>query len=310
MFELFKVKALVATAALLSAAAWVIGATGDGPSLADLELLRVPREELPPGEAELATKLQFARALILGGKAEEALATLDDVMARDTAGNFTVEVLYYKGFALDLLGRYDAALVNYQQALEERPGDATILLAAGQVYLDAGRDDDARATFEQVLAQTPEESNALTGLGYLDLKNGDADGARAKLERALVADPENALAMSYLGLVEMNARQYDVARAHLENALALEPANLTANYNLAAILLMQGDYAGAEKRYRLVLERKPNDGEARYYLAVALEAQGKYEEARAEAETVVQSGAVVDGLVEMLDRLERRTGEK
>lgn len=303
-------KAFVAIAAVLSAAGWTLGATGDEPSLADLELLRVPREEMPPGEAELANKLQFARAMILGGKAEEALDILNDVMARDTAGNFTVEVLYYKGFALDLLGRYDAALVNYQLALDERPGDATILLALGQVYLDAGRDDDARASFEQVLAQIPEESRALTGIAYLELKNGDADGARANLERALAAAPENALAMSYLGLVEMNARKYDLARAHLENALALEPANLTANYNLAAILLMQGDYARAERHYRVVLERKPNDGEARFYLAVALEGQGRYNEALVEAEKVVQSGTVVEGLVEMMDRLQRRTAEK
>lgn len=301
---------LAAALAAFATATPVAAATGDGPSLADLELLRVPREELPPGEAELASKLQFARALILGGKAEEALQTLDDVMARDVAGTFTVEVLYYKGFALDTLGRYDAAIVNYQAALEERPGDTTVLLALGQAYLDAGRDDDARATFEQVLAQIPGESRALTGLAYLELMAGNAGEARDKLERALAADAENALAMSYLGLLEMNERKYDVARAHLENALALEPANLTANYNLAGILFMQGDYGGAEKRYRAVLERKPGDGEARFYLAASLEAQGRYEEALAEAEKVVDSGAVIDGVVEMLDRLQRRLAEK
>jgi Flp pilus assembly protein TadD len=305
-----RIKSLVAALVAFWAAALCLAATGDGPSLADLELLRVPREELPPDEAELATKLQFARALILGGKAEEALAALDEVLARDVAGTFTVEVLYYKGFALDMLGRYDAAIVNYQEALKERPDDPAVLLALGQAYLDAGSDDDARATFDRVLTQEPEESGALTGLAYLDLKGGDVDEARAKLERALAADAENALAMSYLGLLEMQARKYDLARAHLENALALEPASLTANYNLAGILFMQGDYAGAEKHYRAVLERKPADGEARFYLAAALEAQGRYEEAFGEAEQVVDSGTVIDGLVEMLDRLQRRIAEK
>jgi cytochrome c-type biogenesis protein CcmH/NrfG len=96
----------------------------------------------------------------------------------------------------------------------------------------------------------------------------------------------------------------------LENAVALKPDNLTANYNLAGIYFMQGEYAGAEKHYRRVLERKPGDGEARYYLALALEAQGRYKEAIGEADKIVQSGVVVDGLVEMLDRLRRRLGEK
>jgi Flp pilus assembly protein TadD len=288
----------------MAAAAWA--ATGDGPSLADLELLRVPAEELPPDEAELATKLQYARALILGGKAEEALLALDEVATRDLAGRFEVEILYYRGFALNTLGQHEAAIVNYGEALERRPGDAAVLLALGQAYLDSGADDDARASFEQVLTVLPEESRALTGLAYLELKTGSSETARDLLERALLADPENALAMSYLGLVEMEARRYDLARAHLENALALEPQNLTANYNLAAIYLMQGNFAGAEKHYRRVLERKPDDGEARYYLVLALEAQGRYEEALAEADLVVASGVVVEGLVEAIDRLERR----
>ncbi len=303
-------KLIVTALATLAGATLCHAAADEGPSLADLELLRVPRDEIPPGEDELVTNLQLARALILGGKAEEALKALDDVLARDIAGTFTAEILYYKGFALDMLGRYDAAIVNYRQALEERPGDATVTLALGQAYLDAGQDDDARAAFEQVLAGAPEDSQALTGLAYLELKSGRTDEARAMLERALASDAGNALAMSYLGLVEMDARHYDIARTYLENALALEPGNLTANYNLAAILFMQGDYAGAEKHYRAVLGLKPGDGEARFYLAASLEAQGRYEEALAEAEQVVQSGVVIGGLVEMIDRLQRRVAKK
>jgi tetratricopeptide (TPR) repeat protein len=301
---------IAAVIASLVAASGALAATGDGPTLADLDLLRVPREEMPPGEAELANKLQLARAFILGGKAREALDVLDDVTTRDLAGTFTVEVLYYKGFALDTLGEYDAAIVNYDEALKLRPEDPTILLAMGQAYLDAGRDDDAAGAFERVLAAAPEDSRALTGLAYLELSSGDTEAAREKLERALAADPENALAMSYMGLLEMDARKYDLARAHLENALALEPDNLTANYNLALIYAMQGQYGAAEQRFRAVLERKPEDGEARFYLAAVLEAQGKYAEALAEAEKVVQSGVVIEGLVEMLDRLEARAPEK
>lgn len=303
-------KFIAAVSTSLVAIAGALAATGDGPSLADLDLLRVPSGEVPPGDADLANKLQLARALILGGKAREALDALDDVMARDLSGTFTVEVLYYKGFALDTLGEYDAAIANYEEALKLRPEDPSILLAMGQAYLDAGRDDDAAEAFARALAGAPDDSRALTGLAYLELQGGDADGARAKLERALAADPGNALAMSYLGLLEMGARKYDLARAHLENALALAPDNLTANFNLAGIYLMQGEYAGAEKHFRLVLERKPDDGEARFYLAGALEAQGKYDEALAEADKVVQSGVVIEGLVEMLDRLESRAGEK
>jgi tetratricopeptide (TPR) repeat protein len=301
---------IVAALATLVALSGALAATGDGPSIADLDLLRVPREEMPPGEADLANKLSLARALILGGKAREALEALDDVMARDLAGAFTVEVLYYKGFALDTLGEYDAAITNYEEALKLRAEDPTILLAMGQAFLDAGRNEDAAAAFERVLAGAPGDSRALTGLAYLDLNGGDAEAARDKLERALAADPENALAMSYLGLLEMGARKYDLARVHLENALALEPDNLTANYNLALIYAMQGEYGAAEKHFRAVLERKPDDGEARFYLAAVLEAQGKYAEALAEAEKVVQSGVVIEGLVEMLDRLESRAGER
>jgi len=298
------------TAAALALAAGVWAQADEGPSMSDLQLLTVPRGELPPGEADLATKLEFARAMILGGKAAEALTTLDEISARDLAGNFTVEVFYYKAFAFDMLGKYDAAVANYQEALTRRPDDPVILLALGQAYLDAGKDDDARASFDKVLAKTPEDSQALTGLAYLDMRGGDDAAARAKLERAVVADGRNALALSYLGLLEMGEHQFDLARKHLEDAVALAPENLTANYNLAGIYLMQKDYAKAELHYRRVVTKKPADGDAWYYLALALEAQNRIDEALDAADAAVQHGASVGNVIEMVDRLQRKLNEK
>lgn len=288
------------------AAPFALADEAEGPSMSDLNLLTVPSAELPPGDEDLVTKLQFARAFILSGKPEEALELLDEVIAKDLKGSFTVECLYYRGFALDVMGNYSAALTNYAEALERRPGDATILLAQGQAYLDKGDGDQARAAFEAALAASPNNSQALTGLGYLDLTAGDLPAAKEKLAAAAAADANNALALSYLGLLEMNDKDFEPARAHLEAALALEPKSLTANYNLAGILFMQKDYKGAEEHYRAVVERKADDGQARYYLALALEAQGRFDDALAEADALVKSEQKVDGLVEMIDRLERK----
>ena len=294
--------------ALLAFAAAAAGAEGEaeGPSMSDLNLLTVPSAELPPGDEDLVTKLQFARAFILSGKPEEALELLDEVQAKDLKGSFTVECLYYRGFALDVQGNYAAALTNYAEALERRPNDATILLAQGQTYLDKGDGDKARASFEAALTASPNNSQALTGLGYLDVATGEFAAAKEKLAAAVAADATNALALSYLGLLEMNDKDFEPARAHLEAAVALEPKGLTANYNLAGILFMQKDYVGAEEHYRAVLERKPDDGQARFYLALALEAQGKIEEALAETDALMKSNQKVDGLIEMIDRLDRK----
>jgi tetratricopeptide (TPR) repeat protein len=302
-------RSYIVTALLVAAAAgfgWA--AAPEGPSLSDLNLLTVPSSELPAGQEELATKLEFARAFILSGKPKEALELLDEVEARDLQGTFTVEVLYYRGFALDVAGDYAAALVNYAEALKRRPGDTSLLLAQGQAYLDAGRGDEAKASFAAALAGSPENSAALTGLAYLDLATGDLAAAEDKLTRAVASDGSNALALSYLGLVEMQRKDFAAARGHLERAVELEPNNLTANYNLAAILFMQKEYGAAEQRYRAVLERKPTDAEARYYLALSLEAQGRYREALAEADATVKSGQKVDGLVELMDRLGKEAG--
>jgi tetratricopeptide (TPR) repeat protein len=300
----YRIILLVIVGTLAGAA--VAADEAEGPSMSDLNLLTAPSAELPPGDEDLVTKLQFARAFILSGKPDEALELLDEVQAKDLKGSFTVECLYYRGFALDVKGNYAAALVNYAEALERRPGDATILLAQGQTYLDKGDGDQARASFEAALAASPNNSQALTGLGYLYLATGDFPAAKEKLAAAVAADATNALALSYLGLLEMNDKDFEPASAHLEAAVALEPKSLTANYNLAGILFMQKDYAGAEEHYRAVLERKPDDGQARFYLALALEAQGRFDDALAEADAIAKSDRKVEGLIEMVDRLERK----
>lgn len=298
-----RVTALISIGVILTGAA---GAADEGPSMDDLRLLTVPREELPAGEAELAEKLDFARALILGGKPEGALDILDEVASRDVMGKFTAEVLYYRGFALDAQGNYAAAASCYEEALALRPGDRVITLALGQTRLNAGEDAGARTAFEDILAKWPDDSQALTGLAYLDMKVGNNAAAEEKLTRAVAADDKNALALSYLGLLEMNGRRYDAARAHLEAAVQLAPANLTANYNLAGIYLMQREFGRAEFHYRRVVAKKPADGDAWYYLALALEAQGKFAEALAAADEAVKNRAEVGNVIELVDRLEKK----
>ena len=212
-----------------------------GALVAALEALRAGRaadaERLAAGvlrtdEDDLLAIKVMAQALLLQGRAGEAVATLQPAM-RD-AQDPDAETLLAR--ALFAAGRDDAAFGALRAAITRRPAFPLAFLELGDRLGKAGRFDEAIAVFEQGLALVPHAVVLRIGLGYVQFMRNDRAAARRAFAQVRATDPQRR----------------------------------DAALGLAHVLAADGDYAGAAELYRLVLSLTPDDAATRIALAKCL----------------------------------------
>ncbi|MFA6091364.1 MAG: tetratricopeptide repeat protein [Elusimicrobiota bacterium] len=204
---------------------------------------------------------------------------------------------YLKALLLSNQGGYDAALQEYEKAVELDPQSAFVLQQAAELAMEMGRLDKAQAfavrlssiapesteaallqghvswavgdlpaaqsSFERVLARSgaPAEASrrALFALGSL-LSAQSPEKAKKYFERTLASNPENASEVEYqLALIEHRARHFDDAAKHLQRSVELDPDDMQARYTLAQTQELRRDTAAALGVYADILQRDPRN---------------------------------------------------
>ena len=105
-----------------------------------------------------------------------------------TLNNYSVPILYYRGFAESMLNKNNAAITDFEKALKYTPYSIITLNALGTAYNLTGNNDNAMEMYNRVLAMSPRNVGALTYLAasYYNKK-------------------EFGLAIKYLGKVNPNS---------------------------------------------------------------------------------------------------------
>lgn len=136
-----------------------------------------------------------------------------------------------RGNAQLLLGEYEAAVTDYELALELDPGYEAAsdnLLAAlveGGRFFGEQRGDlnTSRNYLERALSMAPNNYQTLRLLGVLNGVGGNNEGAIAYFERAAAVAPDRADAWWDLGTAYYQSGQIDLANVQFEKARAIEP---------------------------------------------------------------------------------------
>ena len=210
-----------------------------------------------------------------------ALATAT-TLAADDATRSRGE--FYRGAALQALGRTSEAEGAYRASLATNPNAAEPLGALVRIYVDTKQTDAAFAVLNGTIAKSPQNAVAQNLLGELQLGAGRATDAKASFERAIaantslwpayrglaaselalghpaaaeaaltrgVAQTRDAALYAELGLLLVGQKRYDDAIAAYERGLELHPhASLLAN-NLAMLLVERDDEASRKRALEL-----------------------------------------------------------
>jgi len=123
------------------------------------------------------------------------------------------------------LGKANDALALVQEVKSKDPENLEALMMIGKVKTLQKKYDDAIETYKEILYIDQNYAPALCERANVYLLQGKYQWAQTFYDRALKADPKNA--MVYLGLARLSKKQKDFAAysEHLEKARKLDPQN-------------------------------------------------------------------------------------
>lgn len=181
-------------------------------------------------------------------------------------------------FDLAKRGQYEAAIAEWQRALELSPEDDRAHNNAGLLLASVGRFDEAVPHFEKALKVNPAYPDAHSNLGVALAGMGKLDEAIAEFEKALEVNPGSAEAHNNLGRVLVREGKLDDAITHYQKAVEITPDSVSIQNNFGVALARQGRLDEAIAHFEKALSLGPDSAEAHNGLAVALVQQGRADE--------------------------------
>jgi Flp pilus assembly protein TadD len=194
-----------------------------------------------------------------------------------TTGNYLILNNY--GIALADEGRFDEAILQYQEALRAWPKSATAHVNLGAALANQGKFAEAIGHYSEALHLIPDYALAHGNLGRALAHLGRIDEAIAHYEEALKIDPNFADVHLNLGILLVKKGDYNSALSHYNRLLQLEPYSAKGPINMGAALAQGGRLDEAIRCFNEALRVDPKSVEAHFNLGVALARQNKTGEA-------------------------------
>jgi len=216
----------------------------------------------------------------------EAYAFFEKAVEAATEEEQRSGALTFRANALDMLGRYDEAVVAYEEVIAETPEWWEAHANLGICHARNGRMERAEAAFRRGLEDCPgspeirdelaahllaqggdlqealklseeavalgrDEIRHLITLGEVKLALEDDEGAAEAYRAVLALDPENPDAHLELGILHERRDETTKAEEHFIESLKADPGNPRALYSYASLYYTADDLEAAEE----ILER-------------------------------------------------------
>jgi tetratricopeptide (TPR) repeat protein len=160
------------------------------------------------------------------------------------------------GFSLEMLGKYDEGLYNYQQALKINPDDPIVIYRIGQIYLKKEEVDNAEKAFKKVVSLSPNFFKALINLALIYRQKGLLQKVVLLYKKALLIKPDFADLYNNLGNIHSELGDMSQALECYQRATNINPAHYQAFFNMGNILKKKGKFDTAVLSYKQAIYYK------------------------------------------------------
>jgi tetratricopeptide (TPR) repeat protein len=213
-------------------------------------------------EAEAATEdpaepLPDARSR---SRLETDLAIIERQIA-DRPSQAAVGLWMQRGRMLQRLERWDAALTNYDEAVEYHPRAAKLWQERGVVLAEQKQFESALASFvrathdgQPTIEDWHYQADMLLELAHYEV-------AIAAFDQILARSPKDAHILTDRGYAFYQLKRYDEANASIDRALEIEPNSSYAVYRKTQLLQQKGEYQTACQVAAAHLNRNPDDNQ-------------------------------------------------
>ena len=171
-------------------------------------------------------------------------------------------------------GRQADATEVLRTALDSAAGNSQLLTALVQLLVSQDRAEDAESLLRRVADERPEDAISRALLARLMLVSGRADQALPLANEAADLAPESPVVLETLGRVQQTAGRNEQALATFRRLAELRPDNADASLLLARAEAGAGDAAAATRTLQTLLDSAPDRHDARIVLARLLLLQG------------------------------------
>jgi tetratricopeptide (TPR) repeat protein len=200
-----------------------------------------------------------AGVLAMLGRREEAVKTLDEVLAKDpkmqTARALKVTILLETGGAKNI----SAAAALATDLAKDAPGSARIQLIAGQALLANGDQAGAAVHLQQAARAEPRSTTPRLALARLDILRKNYTAALEQADQALTIRPGDGNARLLRVIALTGQGSYSQAKAEAD-LLAKDTSNARqVEMQLGVIALRQKHYAEAESYFQKMYREGDQD---------------------------------------------------
>lgn len=169
-----------------------------------------------------------------------------------------------QGEALYLQGRYEEAVIFFEQAILMNNDLDRAWYSRGNVLVKLQRTEEAVACYDQAIAINPDKYEPWYNRGNALVKLQRYEEAIASYERVLALKPEDSGAWHNRGAILGRLQRYEEAVACYDRVLALKPEDPEVWHNRGAMLGRLQRYAEAVTSYDRALALKPDRYETWY----------------------------------------------
>lgn len=208
---------------------------------------------------QASVHIDLARALLLDGKAAEAVAAATRGTELDQD---IVEGWLQLGSAESKLEHHASAALAFRQASERAPGSNAVRIRFARALFEAKAFDEALNVWKQAAEAEPDNAEALVGYGTALVQESQFDEAMAVVQRALALNPATPGLLFQLAWISFRLQLLERSIELADQGLKLDPGSVDLHVLRADILVHVGDFAAAAHSYRQALEIDPLSGSA------------------------------------------------
>jgi superkiller protein 3 len=128
---------------------------------------------------------------------------------------------FYKGLALEALGRFDDADAAYREAVTIDPTYAQGFVALSELYERFEHGDEAKAVYEEGLRHSPGDMDLLNKIGILKMKSGEIKDAIGHFRDVIARDSSRVDSLFNLSFAYVQLKEGAKAIRYLDKYIAM-----------------------------------------------------------------------------------------
>ncbi len=184
---------------------------------------------------------------------QEAIGLFDEALAIGALSELDMDILYYKGTALIIIGEYEKARDTYTRVIELSNKEAEALSKRAYTYMRTGELDKSLADYEEAIRLEPNHYDYYFGKYDLMLERKDTAGAAAVLSQAAEIKADSKEDQYHQAQIHYYQGDYETALSELTEGFA--QGFPEALFYIGEIYAKQKDYATAIYYYEKYIEQ-------------------------------------------------------